>query len=58
MELIVVGANSLGQYIAKNYSQFGLPCKILGYVDDRVELRGKSQEGLPVLGPVEEILST
>jgi UDP-3-O-[3-hydroxymyristoyl] glucosamine N-acyltransferase len=56
MELIIVGANQIGESIVKNYSQFGLHHRILGFVDDRLELQGKKVAGFPVLGQVEEIL--
>ncbi|MCU0400044.1 MAG: hypothetical protein MUE75_03390 [Algoriphagus sp.] len=56
MDLIIVGANKLGEYIAKNYSQFGLRHKILGFVDESVSLKGKKVAGYPVLGQPEVVL--
>lgn len=56
MDLIIVGANKLGEYIVKNFSQFGLRHKILGFVDDNHSLQGKKVSGFPVLGTPETIL--
>ena len=57
MDLIIVGVGQLGDYIVKNYSQFGLHHRILGFVDDRPDLQGKKVSGIPVLGTVNEVLS-
>lgn len=57
MDLIIVGANKLGEYIAKNYSQFGLRHKILGFVDESLSLEGKKVAGYPVLGQPEGVLN-
>jgi tetrahydrodipicolinate N-succinyltransferase len=57
MDLIIVGANPLGEYIVKNFQQFGLHHRILGFVDDRLDLQGKKVANIPVLGQVEKVLS-
>jgi UDP-3-O-[3-hydroxymyristoyl] glucosamine N-acyltransferase len=57
MDLIIVGANKLGEYIVKNYAQFGLRHKILGFVDESHSLEGKKLAGLPVLGQPETVLA-
>lgn len=56
MNLIIAGANKLGEYIAENFSQFRLRHKLVGFVDDNFELQGKNFSGLPVLGSVESLL--
>lgn len=56
MDLIIVGANKLGEYVAKNFSQFGLRHKVLGFVDENHNLEGKKIAGLPVLGPPEMLV--
>ncbi len=57
MDLIIVGANKLGEYIARNFSQFGLRHNILGFVDESHSLEGKKVAGYPVLGQPEEVLN-
>lgn len=57
MDLIIVGANKMGEYIARNFSQFGLRHKILGFVDENYSLEGKKVAGYPVLGQPEEVLN-
>lgn len=56
MNLIIAGAGSLGEYIANNYSQFGLKHILIGFVDDDSRLKGKKIAGFPVLGTVDEVL--
>ncbi|MBC6365940.1 hypothetical protein [Algoriphagus sp. AK58] len=56
MDLIIVGANKIGEYIVKNYSQFGLRHRIVGFVDENADLKGKKVAGIPVLGIPEDIL--
>ena len=56
MNLIIAGAGSLGEYIANNFSQFGLKHTLLGFVDDEGKLKGKKIAGFPVLGTIDEVL--
>lgn len=56
MDLIIAGATKLGEYLATNYSQFGLRHSLLGFVDEVSARRGGSFAGLPVLGSYESIL--
>jgi UDP-3-O-[3-hydroxymyristoyl] glucosamine N-acyltransferase len=56
MNLIIAGANTLGEYLVNNYSQFRLRHKLLGFVDDDPLLQGKEFAGLPVLGKIEKVL--
>lgn len=56
MELIIAGANKLGEYLVNNFSQFRLPHKLIGFVDDNPVLQGKEFVGLPVLGSVDVVL--
>lgn len=56
MNLIIAGANKLGEYLATNYSQFRLRHTLIGFVDDNLKLQGKELAGLPVLGAVNSVL--
>lgn len=56
MKLIIAGATKLGEYLANNFSQFGLRYELLGFVDDRPKLRGKKFAGLPVLGNCDSVM--
>lgn len=56
MNLIIAGANILGEYIVKNFSQFRLRHKLIGFVDDDPKLQGKNFAGLPILGKIETVL--
>ncbi|MBN7813194.1 hypothetical protein J0A68_19725 [Algoriphagus sp. H41] len=56
MKLIIAGATKLGEYLASNFSQFGLRYELLGFVDDRPKLRGKKFAGLPVLGNCDSVM--
>jgi acetyltransferase-like isoleucine patch superfamily enzyme len=57
MNLIIAGANTFGEYIAVNYSQFKLPHKLIGFVDDSPQSWGKDLAGFPVLGSIDTILN-
>ncbi len=59
--LIIVGAGGHGQevlWVAARMSLelAGAGWNVLGFVDDRLSLRGRTIEGLPVLGTVQEFL--
>ncbi|RIW13159.1 hypothetical protein D0X99_17270 [Algoriphagus lacus] len=56
MNLIIAGADKLGEYIAKNYSQFKLRHKLIGFVDDDPKFIGKEFAGYPFLGSVDQVL--
>ncbi len=56
MDLVIIGAGKLGEYIAQNFSQFNLRRKLLGFVDDNPKLKNKKVAGFPVLGTIEEVL--
>ncbi len=56
MNLIIAGATKLGEYLVRNYSQFGLRYDLVGFVDDRSRLKGKKCAGLPVLGSFDAVM--
>ncbi len=56
MDLIIAGTTKLGEYLAINYSQFGLRHRLIGFVDEVSVRRGTSFAGLPVLGTYDSIL--
>lgn len=56
MNLIIAGANKIGEYLVRNYSQFGLRHDLIGFVDDNRALKGKQFAGLSVIGNVEAVL--
>ncbi len=56
MDIVIVGAGKLGDYIAQNFSQFNLRRKLVGFVDDNPKLKNKKIGNLPVLGSIEEVL--
>lgn len=56
MDLIIVGANKIGETIVHAFPQFGLRHRIRGFVDNNPDLKGKKFAGYPVLGTVDEIL--
>ncbi|TVL99747.1 MAG: sialic acid O-acetyltransferase NeuD family sugar O-acyltransferase [Candidatus Brocadia sp. WS118] len=55
-ELVIIGAGSVGGHIAVNYKEYGLPYSLIGFLDDDPNKIGKEVFGLPVLGPVSDIL--
>lgn len=56
MDVVIIGAGKLGEYIAQNFSQFNLRRKLLGFVDDNPMLKNKKIGDLNVLGTVEDVL--
>ncbi|GAA0880971.1 acetyltransferase [Algoriphagus jejuensis] len=56
MNLIIAGANKLGEYLVSNYSQFRLNHTLVGFVDDDPKLQGKTYAGLPVLGRIDAVM--
>lgn len=56
MDLVIVGAGKLGEYIALNYTQFNLRHRLIGFVDDNPKFKHKKVAGLPVLGTIEDFL--
>ena len=46
----------MGEYLANNFSQFGLRYRLAGFVDDDPKLHGKNFAGFPVLGSIECLL--
>lgn len=56
MDIVIVGAGKLGDYIAQNFSQFNLRRKLVGFVDDNPKLKNKKIGNLPILGSIEEVL--
>lgn len=57
MNLLIVGVNKIGIYIAENFGQFGLRHTLIGFVDDNPKLHEKEFAGLPVLGTVEHLIN-
>lgn len=53
--ILVAGAGNLGQEIArKAYNYTGLGLHVVGFVDDNPQKRGKTIEGVPVLGTLDD----
>lgn len=46
----------MGDYIARNYSQFRLRHDLIGFVDDNQKMHGKEFAGFPVLGSADHLL--
>jgi sugar O-acyltransferase (sialic acid O-acetyltransferase NeuD family) len=54
-KLLIVGAGSVGKFIAYNINQFTQTFEILGFLDDDASKHDTIIAGLPVLGPVEKL---
>lgn len=56
MDLIIVGAGSVGCHISQNIQEYG-NFNLLGFVDDAPEKQGKKIYGYDVLGKVDTLLN-
>ena len=54
-KLLIVGAGSVGKFIAYNINQFTQTFEIIGFLDDDTSKHDTVIAGLPVLGPVEKL---
>ena len=54
-KLLIVGAGSVGKFIAYNLEEFTLDFEIMGFLDDDVTKHKSSIAGYPVLGPVDAL---
>lgn len=52
-ELYIVGAGSVGGYIATNFNDFKLKgVRLAGFLDDNPAKQGNNFCGVPIIGPV------
>lgn len=57
MKLLILGCGDVGKFIATNFDEFGLSdFELEGFLDDDIEKWGEFICGLPVLGPVSQLL--
>lgn len=54
-KLLIIGAGSVGKFIAYNIHQFTQTFEIIGFLDDDVSKHHASIAGYPVLGSVEKL---
>lgn len=54
-KLIIIGAGSVGKYIAYNHDDFQQDFKIVGFLDDDSKKHNTTIAGFPVLGDVSKI---
>jgi FlaA1/EpsC-like NDP-sugar epimerase len=59
LRTVIVGAGSAGAALAYEltHTESGRNAKVIGFVDDDLELAGRSVRGIPVLGTVEDLES-
>jgi FlaA1/EpsC-like NDP-sugar epimerase len=55
--IYIIGAGFAGQSIAKEIKEKNVYGQIIAFLDDDNEKIGNSFEGIPVLGPIEKVLS-
>jgi sugar O-acyltransferase (sialic acid O-acetyltransferase NeuD family) len=55
-KLLIIGAGSVGKFIAYNINQFNQRFEIIGYLDDDIAKQNTVIAGYPVLGTVEKLL--
>ena len=55
-KLLIVGAGSVGKFIAYNINQFTQTFEIIGFLDDDVSKHNTAISGFPVLGAVDKLL--
>jgi sugar O-acyltransferase (sialic acid O-acetyltransferase NeuD family) len=53
VDLYIIGAGSVGGYIASNFQSFGSSFQLKGFLDDNPGKQGKEFCGLPVVGGVD-----
>lgn len=54
-KLIIIGAGSVGGFIASNFSEFNLAYELIGFLDDDETKIGNTVSGIQVLGKIESI---
>lgn len=54
-KLLIIGAGSVGKFIAYNINQFTESFEIIGFLDDDASKHNTVIAGFPVLGPVEKL---
>jgi sugar O-acyltransferase (sialic acid O-acetyltransferase NeuD family) len=54
-KLLIIGAGSVGKFIAYNINQFTNSFEILGFLDDDLTKHNTIIAGIPVLGPVDKL---
>lgn len=54
-KLLIIGAGSVGKFIAYNINQFTQTFEIIGFLDDDVSKHDSTIGGYPVLGSVEKL---
>jgi sugar O-acyltransferase (sialic acid O-acetyltransferase NeuD family) len=54
-KLLIIGAGSVGKFIAYNIDQFNQSFEIMGFLDDDISKHNTIIAGFPVLGPVERL---
>ncbi len=52
IKVVIVGAGSVGKFLAYNANQFTEPFEFIGFLDDDQKKHGQTIAGIPVLGPV------
>ena len=51
-KVVIIGAGSVGKFLAYNTNQFTEPFEFIGFLDDDPNKQGQKIAGIPVLGPV------
>lgn len=54
-KLIIVGAGSVGKFIAYNIDQFTVSFEILGFLDDDLSKHGNTMAGYQVIGTIDSL---
>jgi sugar O-acyltransferase (sialic acid O-acetyltransferase NeuD family) len=54
-KLLIIGAGSVGKFVAYNISQFTQTFEIIGFLDDDVSKHETTIAGYPVLGAIEKL---
>ncbi|MGV8995279.1 MAG: NeuD/PglB/VioB family sugar acetyltransferase [Flavobacterium sp.] len=55
-KLIIIGAGSVGKYIAYNQNDFQIEFEVVGFLDDDVSKHNSTIANIPVLGSVSKVL--
>ena len=55
-KLIIIGAGSVGKYIAYNQNDFQIEFEVVGFLDDDVSKHNSTVADIPVLGSVSKVL--
>lgn len=54
-KLLIIGAGSVGKFVAYNINQFTESFEIIGFLDDDISKHNTVIAGFPVLGPVDKL---